>query len=137
MVLDEATSRPLWRAVGDAGLLRAVATDAVWRVSVQPTAGPAVAAALRQAFGARLLLDWGGGLVWAAGPATPKAHAAVMAAAAASHGGFTLFRAPEPLRAAVAVLPEEPAPLAAIGRRVKAALDPQGVLNPGRMRAGL
>jgi glycolate oxidase FAD binding subunit len=41
------------------------------------------------------------------------------------------------LRAAVAVLPDEPAALAAIGARVKAALDPAGVLNPGRMRAGL
>jgi glycolate oxidase FAD binding subunit len=36
----------------------------------------------------------------------------------------------------VAVLPEEPAALAAIATRVKAAMDPAGVLNPGRMRAG-
>jgi glycolate oxidase FAD binding subunit len=35
------------------------------------------------------------------------------------------------------VIPEEPAPLAALSRRVKAALDPRGVLNPGRMRAGV
>ena len=58
------------------------------------------------------------------------------AEAEAEGGAFTLFRAPDSLRAAVAVLPEEPAPLAAIGRRVKAVLDPAGVLNPGRMRAG-
>ena len=49
----------------------------------------------------------------------------------AGNGAFALFRAPDSLRAAVAVLPDEPAPLAAIGRRVKAALDPAGVLNPG------
>ena len=35
------------------------------------------------------------------------------------------------------VVPPEPAPLAAITRRVKAALDPRGILNPGRLYAGL
>ena len=58
------------------------------------------------------------------------------AAAAKAEGSFTLFRAPEALAAAVPVLPEEPTPLAAIARRVKAVLDPAGLLNPGRMRAG-
>lgn len=135
-LLDAETSRALWRLVREASLLGAAAEEAIWRVSVPPTAGPAVAAALRKAFAARLLLDWGGGLVWVAGPATEAAHAAVMAAARAGGGTWTLFRAPEPLRAAVEVLPPEPPPLAAIAARVKAALDPKGVLNPGRMRAG-
>jgi glycolate oxidase FAD binding subunit len=63
-------------------------------------------------------------------------HRQVVAAAQAARGTFTLFRAPEPLRAAVAVVPEEPPALAAIAARVKAALDPASVLNPGRMRAG-
>jgi glycolate oxidase FAD binding subunit len=135
-LVEDAESRALWRTVRDAEALGAEPADAVWRVSVRPTAGPAVAAAVRAAGLSRLLLDWGGGLLWIAGPATAEAHAAVVAAAAASGGAFTLFRAPDSLRAAVAVLPEEPGPLVAIGRRVKAALDPAGVLNPGRMRAG-
>lgn len=138
IVLDDAASRPLWRAIRDvAPLLGGIeAEQAVWRVSVRPGAGAGVAAALREAFGARLLLDWGGGLVWAAGPATQAAHAAVVAVTTAAGGGFTLFRAPEPLRAAVTALPAEPAPLAAIGRGVKRVMDPSGILNPGRMRAG-
>jgi glycolate oxidase FAD binding subunit len=136
-VLEGDPSRALWRAVRDAApLLWAEEQDAIWRLSVAPTEGPRVAAALENAFGAKLLLDWGGGLVWAAGPATEQAHVAVMQAARDAGGTFTLFRAPEPLRAAVDVLPAEPAPLAAITARVKAALDPMGVLNPGRMRAG-
>jgi glycolate oxidase FAD binding subunit len=129
-------SRALWRRIRDADPLRAAPDEAVWRLSVRPSAGPGVVARL-EAAGARWLLDWGGGLAWAAGPATPETHGAVMAAAAAAGGTFTLFRAPEPLRAAVPVLPEEPPALAAIGARVKAALDPAGVLNPGRMRAGM
>ncbi|MDO9711353.1 FAD-binding protein [Paracraurococcus lichenis] len=133
-VIDDAESRVLWADLREAGPLAAAPEEAVWRVSVKPTAGPEVVAAAGLS---KALLDWGGGLVWLAGPATPEAHAAVVAAATASGGSFTLFRAPEPLRAAVAVLPEEPPPLAAIGRRVKAVLDPKGILNPARMRAGL
>ncbi len=135
-VIGDEESRALWRGVRDAVPLGAAADAAIWRVSVRPSAAPDVAAALSSAFGARLLLDWGGGLVWAAGPATEATHGAVMRAAAEARGTFTLFRAPEPLRAAVAVIPEEPPALAAIGARVKAALDPAGIFNPGRMRAG-
>lgn len=132
-LLDEAASLPLWRAIGEAAPLGAAPEEAVWRVSVAPTEGPGVAAAT--GFG-KALLDWGGGLVWLAGPATEDAHRAVMAAARAAGGVFTLMRAPDPLRAAVPVIPAEAPALAAIGVRVKAVMDPRGVLNPGRLRAG-
>jgi glycolate oxidase FAD binding subunit len=132
-VLEQPASEALWRDIREARRLEALPGEAVWRLSLRPSAAPAAAGALARAFDARLLLDWGGGLVWVAGPATEAAHRAVMAAAAASGGTFTLFRAPDPLRLAVPVLPAEPAPLAAIAARVKAALDPEGLLNPGRM----
>ena len=136
-LLDDATSRAVWRAVRDLVPLRADAADAVWRVSVRPSAGPAVLQALSHAFGADGFLDWGGGLVWLAGPATTAAHAAVQTAAKAAGGSWMLMRAPEPLRVAVDVIPPEAASLARITRRVKAALDPRSILNPGRMYAGL
>ena len=60
-----------------------------------------------------------------------------MQAARAQSGTWMLVRAPEPMRAAVEVIPPEPAPLARITRGVKAAFDPKGILNPGRMYAGL
>ncbi len=47
------------------------------------------------------------------------------------------MRAPDSLRNAVDVVPPEAAPLAAISRRVKGAMDPRGILNPGRIYAGL
>jgi glycolate oxidase FAD binding subunit len=129
-------SRALWRQVRDAEPLAAAPGDAIWRLSIRPSAAPALVATLAAAFGARTLLDWGGGLVWVAGPATEAAHEAVVAATQAARGSHTLFRAPEPLRAAVAVIPPEAPALAAIAARVKAALDPAGLFNPGRMRAG-
>ncbi len=134
--LEHEASLAAWAAIRDARPLRADRDDAVWRVSVRPSRGPAVLDAA-EAAGLRGFLDWGGGLAWLAGPASEAAHAAVSRAALASGGTWTLLRAPDGLRAAVAVLPPEAPALAAITRRVKAAMDPGGVLNPGRMVAGL
>jgi len=132
-VIEDAESRALWRGIAEAEPLDARPEDAVWRVSVQPTAGPGVVAAAGLP---RALLDWGGGLVWLAGPATAEAHGRVMEAARAAGGSFTLFRAPEPMRAALPVLPEESRALAAIRGRIRAVMDPRGILNPGRMYTG-
>jgi glycolate oxidase FAD binding subunit len=135
-LLDDAASRALWRAVRDARPLPAAPDDALWRVSVRPSRGPAVLEQAARA-GASGFLDWGGGLVWLAGPATGAAHAAICTAARAAGGTWMLVRAPAALRATLDVVPPEPPPLAAITRRVKAAFDPKGILNPGRIRAGL
>ena len=69
-------SRTVWRAMRDLRRCGREA-DAVWRVSVRPSAGPGVLRTLADAFGGRGYLDWGGGLVWLAGPATTAAHEAV------------------------------------------------------------
>jgi glycolate oxidase FAD binding subunit len=135
-VLDTVSSRAVWRAVRDAAPLAADPAHAVWRVSVRPSAGPAILEAVAKA-GLCGFLDWGGGLVWLSGPAEAAAQSLIEAAARAAGGVWTLLRAPEPFRAAVNVLPPEPPALAAIARRVKAVLDPKGILNPGRMYAGL
>ena len=132
--LEDEASKRAWRAIRDAAPLRTEAGDAVWRVSVRPSNGPAVLDAI-EAAGGRGFLDWGGGLVWVAGE--PRLHERVVAAAKAGRGTWTVLRAPDGMRAAVDVIPPEPAPLARITRRVKAAMDPHGVLNPGRMYAGL
>lgn len=134
--LDDGASRAAWRAVRDAAPLQGQ-EGAIWRVSVRPSAAPKLVEAALAAFPARWFMDWGGGLVWLAGPATEAAHAAVMAAAKAAGGTWMLLRAPDALRAAVPVIPEEAPALAKITRAVKAAFDPKGILNPGRMYAGV
>jgi glycolate oxidase FAD binding subunit len=130
-ILDDTASRMLWRSVRDAEPLPPA--EAIWRVSVRPSAGPGVLAGVPDTNG---FLDWGGGLVWLSGPATHATHQAVEAAARAAGGTWTLLRAPDALRAEVDVIPPEPAPLAAIARRVKDAMDPLGILNPGRLYSG-
>jgi glycolate oxidase FAD binding subunit len=132
--LDDETSKAAWRAIRDVVPLRTEAGDAIWRVSVRPSRGPAALDAITHG-GGRGFLDWGGGLLWAAGPA--GLHDTVRKAATDGKGTWTLVRGPDGMRAAVDVLPPEPAPLQRITRRVKAAMDPHGVLNPGRMYAGL
>jgi len=135
-ILDDSFSRALWRQVRDARVLED-GDGAVWRVSVRPSRGPDVVEAVVGAVEANCFMDWGGGLIWIAAEATEAAHSAVRAAAEAAGGTWMLLRAPDALRAAVDVLPPEPAALAAITRRVKAALDPASIFNPGRMIAGL
>jgi glycolate oxidase FAD binding subunit len=136
VTLDTELSRAVWKDVRDARPLAARGDDAVWRVSVRPSAGPGVLQALR-ARDMRSFLDWGGGLVWLAGPADTATHAAVETAARTAGGTWTLLRAPDTLRGAVRVVPDEAAALARITRGVKAAMDPAGILNPGRLYAGL
>jgi len=133
-VLDTATSRAVWRAVADARPL--AVGDAVWRVSVRPSAGPAVLQAVRD-HGLSAFLDWGGGLVWLSGAADETVHAAIEAAVTRAGGTWMLVRAPDQLRQVVQVVPPEAPALARITRQVKASLDPAGILNPGRLYAGM
>jgi glycolate oxidase FAD binding subunit len=133
-LLDRETSQAAWRAIRDAAVLQADTRDAIWRISVRPSQGPAILAATPATRG---YLDWGGGLVLLAGPATEATHAAITAATQQAGGVWTLLRAPDSLRAAVDVVPPEPPALAKITRRVKATMDPRGILNPGRIYAGM
>ena len=135
-LLDEAASRRLWALVRDAAVLPADAEDAIWRVSVRPSRGPGVLAAAATQ-GARGYLDWGGGLVMLAGPAVEGTHAAITRAVAQAGGVWTLLRAPDAMRNSLDVVPREPVALQKITRRVKTVMDPRGVLNPGRMVAGI
>jgi glycolate oxidase FAD binding subunit len=139
--LGETASRALWRAIRDVAPFAAAgpsATRDLWRISTAPSYGADVGRALAAEADAELFYDWAGGLIWAALPASNDARAPLVRGAVASAGGHaTLIRAPAAVRAAVEVFaPEEPA-LAALTARVRAGFDPQGVLNAGRMWAGV
>ena len=100
-------------------------TRVLWRCSVAPSAGPALATVVSRVIDARWFFDWGGGLVWLAVPGAGDGGAAVIRAAVAQSGGHaTLLRAPDALRAAIPVFEPQPAALAALTRRVKDASIP-------------
>jgi glycolate oxidase FAD binding subunit len=118
---------------------RAEAASTIWRVSVAPSAGAAVAAAIAAALDATWFFDWGGGLLWVAvrDGAGDGGEALLRNAVRAAGGGHaTLLRGPESLRAAIAVFEPQPAPVAALTARVKDAFDPRRILNPGRVYRG-
>jgi glycolate oxidase FAD binding subunit len=139
--LDEAASHGFWRAVRD---VMPFATNGpsgardLWRISTAPARGPDIGRRLAEQADAEMLYDWAGGLVWAAFPPRSDAHAPLVRAAVAEAGGHaTLIRAPAAVRAAVEVFTPEAPPMAALTKRVRDSFDPNGVLNPGRMWAGL
>src|SRR6185369_4739699 len=62
-VLEEAASRDVWRVIRNV-IPFTGGGRALWRISVAPTRGHEVAAAIGE--GAEYFYDWAGGLIWAA-----------------------------------------------------------------------
>jgi glycolate oxidase FAD binding subunit len=139
--LEDAASRALWQSIRDATPFTAATARGghdIWRISTAPTRGADVGRTLGDQAGGEMLYDWAGGLVWAALPRSDDAHAGLVHATVAQAGGHaTLIRAPAAVRAKVEVFTPEPAQLAALTQRVRKGFDLQGVLNPGRMWAGV
>ena len=123
-----------WKYIRDAEPF-AGREGAVWRVSVKPTDGPQLVAALKPKTGLQAAFyDWGGGLVWLLLPEENDAGAAPIRAETSRLGGHaTLVRASAVTRAAVDVFQPESEPLARISAGLRAKFDPHGILNPGRM----
>jgi glycolate oxidase FAD binding subunit len=139
--LGEAASRALWRAIRDVAPLAAngpAGARDLWRISTAPARGPEIGRALAQRAQAEILYDWAGGLLWAASPPSDDARAGLVRSTVTAVGGHaTLIRAPAAVRAAVGVFEPEPPALAALTKRVRESFDPRGVLNAGRMWAGV
>ena len=92
----------------------------LWRIALPPVAAPLALPGVQ-------LLEWGGALRWLLSDAPPQS---VREAARRAGGHATLFRARDKSAGAFAPL----APMVArLHRSLKAAFDPAGILNPGRM----
>ncbi len=100
----------------------------LWRLSV-PSATPVLAVDGMRSDAQ--LVEWGGAQRWLRGEGD---HAAAIRALATEAGGHaTLFRGDAATRASSGAFQPLSAPLLRLHRNLKAAFDPQGVFNPGRL----
>jgi glycolate oxidase FAD binding subunit len=142
VALGEEASRALWRSIRDVEPFAAAGPAGeryIWRISTAPSRGAEIGRSLAERAGAEIFYDWAGGLIWAAVPAAYEDAGArlVRATVAAAGGHATLIRAPAAVRAVVDVFEPETTALAALTKRVREGFDPHGVLNAGRMWAGV
>jgi glycolate oxidase FAD binding subunit len=120
----EAEPLDVWNAIRDVRHPALAGDGPLWRLSLPQTA-------VTPSLGDLVAWDWAGSLRWMTSDAAPQA---IWQAAAAAGGHATLWRG-APASAEV-FQPLAPAVLA-LHQRLKAAFDPNGVLNPGRIYAGL
>ena len=136
--MDEPESLSLWREVRDAAPVADSAHPAIWRASLPPANAAAFVAGIKTAGLLRdHIFDWGGGLVWLATEAPALETGAIHAAAALAKGHATLMRAPDEARARTDVFQPQTPILMDLTKRVKTSFDPDRILNPGRMYAGV
>lgn len=117
------STRSGWAWVRDVETFAGTDED-VWRFSVRPGDAPALIEGLGDA---RILMDWGGGLVWAACAAGRNLRREGL------RGHATLVRAAVATKAEVPVFQPEVAPLAGLAADLRQKFDPKGILNPGLM----
>jgi glycolate dehydrogenase FAD-binding subunit len=137
-LIEDAASAALWRAVRDVAPFAAsgaLGAWPVWRIVCPPAAGGAFGQALARDTGGDVIYDWGGGLIWAALPPSPDAHAALLRQRLDAIGGHaTLLRASEAVRRSVDVFHPQTSGVAALAERVRQSFDPKSILNRGRLK---
>ena len=139
-LVEDTVSAALWTTIRD--VLPFAADGAlgawpVWRIVCPPASGAALGTLLARETGGELIYDWGGGLIWAAVPPKPDAHAtAVRERVNAAGGHATLIRAAEDIRRTIDVFHPQAPGLAALSERVRASFDPKTILNRGRLTRG-
>lgn len=109
-----------WRELREQRLAFFAGAAPLWRFSVRSTAAHVLPEA-------PWLLDWGGSQRWLRGEFD---QAELEALAEAAGGQVALYRGGD---RSGEVLHRLPAPMQALQRRLKAALDPDGLFNPGRL----
>ncbi|MGO4572925.1 glycolate oxidase subunit GlcE [Microvirga sp. 2TAF3] len=137
-ILEGRGAEALWQSVRDATVLHNRGDQAIWRVSTAPMKGPDFTARVAAAVDARWFYDWGGGLIWIATPLDGDLGAAAIREATKAFGGHaTLVGAPEEQRSTLDVFEPQDEAVMTLTRSIKASFDPSGILNPGRMYAGV
>ncbi len=139
-ILEDAASAAIWSSIRDVepfAAKGALGAWQVWRIVCPPAAGGALGQALARDTGGDVIYDWGGGLIWAALPPRPDAHAALVRPRVEAVGGHAmLLRASDEVRRKVEVFHPPKSGVAALSERVRLSFDPKSILNRGRMTRG-
>jgi glycolate oxidase FAD binding subunit len=136
--LIEEEADALWRDIRDCRFFAAPGERAVWRISTAPTRAAPLVARLSSELDLRHFYDWGGGLIWLAVPGSDDSGARAIRSALGTTGGHaTLVRGSPDLRSRIDVFEPLAAPLMKLTAGIKASFDPDAILNPGRMYAGI
>lgn len=136
--IDDAASQTLWQAIGNTAFLADTDGD-IWKLSCPPSAAPMVIDAVSEHWPLKYYADWAGGLLWLALPGeysqSDQSAGAILRQTLASHGGgfAQLIRDAGITRSFVPPFQPLSSPQMALHQRIKAAFDPKGILNPGRM----
>ncbi|MFP3921571.1 MAG: FAD-binding protein [Dichotomicrobium sp.] len=131
--LANAPSLAFWRDVRDLRFLTGTQFP-LWRIVTAPSRAVAMVNAIRAQLDCEVAYDWSGGLVWLELAPSRDADATDLRRIIADFDAHaTLIRAPMTMRSAVDVFHPLPAANMALSQKLKAAFDPAGILNPGRM----
>lgn len=138
VITDAALSDQIQSEIRETSLIPRQNNRVIWKINCPPAQGGMLLDQLLARPNCRGMADWGGGLIWLSSPSGQQGGADAIRALVAQHDGEAmLHEAPESMRRALPVFHPQPEPLVALSKRIKAGFDPVGVLNPGRMVAGV
>ena len=136
--LDPQRSKDFWADVRALSFLSSDFERPLWRITTAPSKAALIVRALSAFFEVNAAYEWSGGLLWLELPSSSDASVTeVRRVLAEFDADSMLMRAPRAVRAAVEVFHPLPFTKMKLVQALKNAFDPAGVLNPGRMYAGV
>lgn len=123
----------LWQSIRKVEMFNNVEKP-LWRLSVKPSDAVEISNILAAKTDAKLLFDWGGGLIWAEMPDANNAHADIVRGAVQRLGGHaTLVRASAKVKANIPVFHPQAAGVAKLSELIRKKSDPSNIFNFGLM----
>jgi glycolate oxidase FAD binding subunit len=136
--LDSGRSAEFWADIRSLSFLSADFERPLWRITTAPSKAPHIVRALSAFFEVNAAYEWSGGLLWLELPPSSDASVTEMRRVLAEFDADSmLMRAPRAVRSGVEVFHPLPFANMKIAQTLKKAFDPAGILNPGRMYAGV
>jgi glycolate oxidase FAD binding subunit len=137
-VLDHRKSRNFWSDIRSLAFLSANFDRPLWRITVAPSKAAQIVRALSAFCDLSAAYEWSGGLIWLEMPPSSEASVTELRRVLAEfEADSMLMRAPRSVRSSIEVFHPLPLTKMKVVQAIKKAFDPVGVLNPGRMYAGV